>query len=75
MSDIDPKNVTHNIVLILDAKLMKQKNSKKNPKITFLVKDKIEKHLDASFIHSMDYSPWIRRLECTLIFEISIKIL
>lgn len=86
MPRIDPNIITHNIVLILDAKPMKKKIRKKNPKIAFLVKDEIEKLLDVGFICPIDYSSWnskillpwlnlIIKLGCALIFEVSIRLL
>lgn len=59
---VDPKIVTHNIVLIPDAKPVKQKIQKIHPKVALLVKVKIEKLLDAGFIHPIDYSPWISNI-------------
>lgn len=59
MPGIDPQIVTHTIVLKPDGKPFKQKIQKINPKIVLLAKDKIEKLLQAVFIHPIDYSPWI----------------
>lgn len=50
MPDIDPKIVTHKIVLILEANPVKQKFRKMNPKIALLVKVEIEKLLEDGFI-------------------------
>ncbi|GLJ23982.1 hypothetical protein SUGI_0456270 [Cryptomeria japonica] len=62
MPGIDPKIVTHNIVLVPDAKPVKQKIRKMNPKIALLVKAEIEKLLEAGFIRPIDYSPWISNI-------------
>lgn len=62
MPDIDPKIVTHKIILVLDAKTMKKKIRKMNPKVAFLVKAEIEKLLDSRFIRPIDYSPWISNI-------------
>lgn len=59
MPDIDESIVVHKIVLSCDAKLVKQKIRKMNPKVALLVKAKIEKLLKAGFIFPIDYSPWI----------------
>jgi hypothetical protein len=57
MSGIDPKIVTHNIVLTENAKPIRKKTHKMNPKIALQVKAEIEKLLDTCFIRSIDYSP------------------
>ncbi|GLJ37816.1 hypothetical protein SUGI_0768990 [Cryptomeria japonica] len=62
MLGIDPKIVTHNIVLVPDAKLVKQKIQKMNPKVALLVKAEIEKLMEAGFIRPIDYSPWISNI-------------
>ncbi|GLJ11025.1 hypothetical protein SUGI_0140700 [Cryptomeria japonica] len=62
MPGIDPKIVTHNIVLVPDAKPVKQKIQKMNPKVALLVKAEIEKLLEAGFIRPIDYSPWISNI-------------
>ncbi|GLJ55334.1 hypothetical protein SUGI_1187310 [Cryptomeria japonica] len=62
MPGIDPKIVTHNIVLVPDAKPVKQKIRKMNPKVALLVKAEIEKLLEAGFIRPIDYSPWISNI-------------
>jgi hypothetical protein len=62
MPSIDPKILTHNIVLKPNAKPVKQKIRKMNPGIALLVKTEIEKLLGARFIHSIDYSNWISNI-------------
>lgn len=62
MPDVDPKIVTHNIFLILDAKPVKKKIQKIYPKVALLVKDEIEKLLDVGFICPINYSPWISNI-------------
>jgi hypothetical protein len=59
MVKIDPKIVTHNIVLTKNSKFDRRKICKMNPKIPLQVKAEIEKLLKAGFICSIDYSPWI----------------
>jgi hypothetical protein len=46
MPRIDPKIVTHDIVLVENTKPVKKKIQKMKPKIDLLVGDKIEKLLD-----------------------------
>lgn len=62
MLGIEPKIVIHNIVLIENAKCIRKKTEKMNPKIALLVKDEIEKLLEDRFIRPIDYSPWISNI-------------
>jgi hypothetical protein len=59
---IDPKIVTHNIVLANNAKPVRQKICKMNPKIALQVKAEIEKLLGVGLIHPIDYYPWISNI-------------
>ena len=46
--------VVHNLGLKVNAKPIKQKLQKMNPMITLMVKEELQKLLDAKFIQSID---------------------
>ena len=48
--------VIHNLGLKNDAKPIKQKLQKMNPTIALMVKEELQKLLDAKFIQPIDYS-------------------
>lgn len=54
--------VIHNLGLRDDAKPIKQKLQKMNPTIALMVKEELQKLLDAKFIQSNDYSEWISNM-------------
>jgi len=54
--------VVHNLGLKDDAKPIKKKLRKMNPKIALMVKEELQKLLQAKFIEPIDYSDWISNM-------------
>jgi hypothetical protein len=59
---LDPKLVVHHLAVDLGAKPVKQKLRKMHPKVALLVKEELEKLLEAKIIHPIDYSEWISNM-------------
>jgi len=62
MPSIATDLVVHNLGLKDDAKPIKQKLRKMNPKIALMVKEELQKLLQAKFIEPIDYSDWISNM-------------
>ena len=62
MPSIATDLVVHNLGLKDDAKLVKQKLRKIKSTIALMVKEKLQKLLDAKFIQPIDYSEWISNM-------------
>jgi len=54
--------VVHNLGLKDDPRPIKQKLRKMNPKIALMVKEELQKLLQAKFIEPIDYSDWISNM-------------
>lgn len=59
MSRLDSFFVMHNLPLKLGAKPIKYKPRKMHPSKALLVKEEIEKYLQAGFIEPIDYFEWM----------------
>ena len=62
MPRLEPKLVVHHLAMDPGAKLVKQKLCKMHPKVALLVKEELEKLLEAKIIHPIDYSEWISNM-------------
>jgi len=55
MPRLDPSLVAHNLGIKKDAKSIKKKLQKMHPTIALMVKEELQKLLEAKFIHPIDY--------------------
>ena len=62
MPGLDPKLVEHRLVLKPDAKPVKQKLRKMDPRIEQQVKEGLEDLLKAGFIRAIDYPDWLANI-------------
>ena len=62
MPGLDPKLVEHRLVLKPDAKPVKQKLRKMDPRIEQQVKEGLEDLLKAGFIRAIDYLDWLANI-------------
>lgn len=62
MLGLDPKFILHHFPLFPNAKPVKQKLMKMHSKISLLVKAKLKKLLDVSFIRPINYAECISNL-------------
>eukprot|EP01018_Ginkgo_biloba_P024701 Gb_11641 [translate_table: standard] len=62
MPGLDPSLVVHHLIIRADAKPIKQKLRKMHPKVALLVKEELQKLLNAGFIRPIDYSEWISNI-------------
>ena len=62
MPGLDPKLVEHRLVLKPDAKPVKQKLRKMDPRIEQQVKEGLEDLLKARFIRAIDYPDWLANI-------------
>ena len=62
MLGLDPKLVGHHLLVDPKIKQVQQKLHKMYPKVALLVKEELEKMLDAKVIHFIDYIEWISNM-------------
>nr|GFC93863.1 reverse transcriptase domain-containing protein [Tanacetum cinerariifolium] len=61
---IDPEFCSHKILLEEDYSLKVQSQRRVNPKIHDVIKNKVEKLLDAGLIYPISDSPWVSPIHC-----------
>lgn len=62
MPGLDRDLVFHNLIVRLNAKLVKKKLRKMHPHIALLIMAELQKMLDAGFIKSIDYPKWVSNI-------------